>query len=133
MPASWRALMLSYHLSCHFFNYAKRSSIVTSLWTILLCLPSTTPYVVIKVWTKAFLFFVAVRNMPARSRNFISYSLSMVNLLSLNFISHKWIILSARSISISICAPGSSSSASLCQVYIDVAIVSICNLYFICS
>lgn len=42
----------------------KRSSIVTSLWTILLCFPPTTPYVVTKVITSDFLFLSPFGTVP---------------------------------------------------------------------
>ena len=41
-----------------------------TMWTILLCFPSTTPYVVTNVITNVFLVFVAIRNNPSRSRMF---------------------------------------------------------------
>ena len=52
---------------------------VPSLWKILLCFPSTIPYVVTNVITKALLDFVALRNNPSRSRMFPRHFINKYN------------------------------------------------------
>ena len=51
----------------------KSSSNVTSLFTMLLCIPSATPNVATNVFTSAFVLFVASRKIVIRWRSFFSY------------------------------------------------------------
>ncbi len=65
---------------------------MTSLWTILLCLPLPTPNVVTKVCTTASLVLVRSLKTLIRLRSLISYSLVMEYSCSLNFISQSHIL-----------------------------------------
>ena len=93
------------------------SSIVISLWTIDLFLPLAMPYVVMNVCTSDFFVLVWWRKRLIRSRSFFSYSFEIMYSSVENLISQRWIMRSALSITISICAPGRlvSSSGLQCQ------------------
>jgi len=96
-----------------FQYYANRSSIVTSLWTMLRCTPSATPKVVTNVFKSDFVVLTWVRKTSIRARSDCSYTSLIRNGVVENFISQRLMVRSALSISRSICAPFSAFSVSM--------------------
>ena len=93
------------------------------------CAPLATPKVVTKVCTNDFLLWVFSRNSSILSRSFFSYSAVIRYSPWLNFISHRWMILSARSMIRSIWLPLVAFCRSVLLNQAETSVVS----HFVCT
>ena len=116
-------------------SYRNRSSSVIWLWIMPLYFPLFTPYVVIIVVCKVFLQFVILRKASSLFLKIMSYSLSITYSFRENLISQTLMTLSRRSISRSICAPGTPNSSSPCVYHMDSSerTPEIPSLFLICE